>query len=184
MEKLNNHFLIAMPGLDDPNFVHSVTYICEHNDNGALGIVINHPLEITLGDVFEQMDINADDCARISDTVFVGGPVQPERGFILHHPASRWESSAPVTDDISITTSRDILMALARNEGPEQVLVALGYAGWGPGQLEQEMANNAWLCGPADPDVIFELPVEQRWQAAAKLLGVDLNLLTTEAGHA
>ena len=184
MQSLGNHFLIAMPQLADPNFFHSVTYICEHTEEGALGLVINRPLDLTLNEVFEQMDIPTDNCQSLDEPIYTGGPVQQERGFILHSPAGSWESSAPITDTISITTSRDILEAIARNEGPEQTLIALGYAGWGAGQLEQELADNAWLSGPADPDIIFSTPVEGRWKAAAKRLGVDLDLLSSDAGHA
>jgi len=178
-----NHFLIAMPALEDPNFFHSVTYICEHNDQGAMGIVINHPTDLSLGTVLEHMDIEADESAA-AVPVYHGGPVQTDRGFVLHNPAGQWSSSMAVAEGVQVTTSRDILEALARHEGPEHFLVALGYAGWGEGQLEQEIAENAWLTTPADPDILFRLPVEQRWQAAAARLGVDLSLISGDAGHA
>lgn len=181
---LTNHFLIAMPSLQDPNFYHTVTYICEHNDQGAMGIVINRPLEIQLGEVFEQMEIEISYPASRQIPIFLGGPVQGDRGFVLHQPATAWNSTLEVTDQIGVTTSRDILEAIADARGPRNSLIALGYAGWGAGQLESEMAANAWLNGPADPGLIFETPVEQRWQAAAGLLGVDLNLLSIETGHA
>ena len=184
MQSLANHFLIAMPQLADPNFFHSVTYICEHNEDGALGLVINRPLDLQLHEVFEQMGISADNCTHLDEPVYIGGPVQQERGFILHTPVGQWESSAPITDTLSITTSRDILEAIARDQGPDQTLIALGYAGWGAGQLEQELADNAWLSGPAEPGIIFSTPVEERWKAAAGLLGVDLDLLSGDAGHA
>jgi putative transcriptional regulator len=180
---LTNHFLIAMPALADPNFSHTVTYICEHNDKGAMGIVINRPLELTLGEVLEHMQITPGQKVEVKRPVLAGGPVQGEHGFVLHTPVGKWSSSLPITDDIAVTTSRDILMAMADGKGPERFLVALGYAGWGAGQLEQEMANNAWLSGPADPHVLFDLPLDQRWTAAAALLGIDLNLLSTEVGH-
>jgi putative transcriptional regulator len=178
-----NQFLIAMPGLEDPNFFHSVTYICEHGDEGAMGIVINQPSDLTLRTVLEHMQIEADDtCERIP--VFNGGPVQPDRGFVLHPPGASWSSSVQVADTVAVTTSRDILEAMARHEGPEHCLVALGYAGWGAGQLEQEIAGNAWLTTPADPDILFTLPAPDRWQAAATRLGIDLSLMSGDAGHA
>lgn len=184
MASMCNHFLIAMPSLADPNFYHSVTYVCEHNENGAMGLVINHSLELTLGDVLDQMDIDSDDPAVNGQQVFAGGPVQPERGFVLHRPAGSWDSMLAVTDDIAITTSRDILQSLASGDGPGDSLVALGYAGWAAGQLEQEMLANAWLSGPADHDIIFRVPSDERWRAAASLLGVDLDRLSEDVGHA
>jgi len=181
---LTNHFLIAMPQLADPNFFHTVTYICEHNDDGALGIVINRPLDVQLGEIFEQMEIESSERAVNDQVVYMGGPVQQERGFVLHRPATNWDSTLLITDDIGLTTSRDVLAAMARGEGPVEALVALGYAGWGAGQLEREMAENAWLSGPADERILFHSPVERRWEEAAALLGVDLNLLSGDAGHA
>lgn len=181
---LNNHFLIAMPSLHDPNFYHSVTYICEHNEEGAMGIIINRPLDIRLGDVLNHMAIERKNTAAISGLIYLGGPVQPERGFVLHEPLGKWDSMLAVTNSIGVTTSRDILMAINEGEGPSRSLVALGYAGWGAGQLEQEMANNAWLSVPADSSIIFDTPIEQRWQAAAAALGIDLNNLSEDIGHA
>lgn len=181
---LGNHFLIAMPNLADPNFFHTVTYICEHNADGALGIVINRPMNLHLRDVLQHMELDAAD-ETVGDTpIFVGGPVQQDRGFVLHRPLGSWEATLKVTDAIGVTSSRDILSAIAAHEGPEESLIALGYAGWGAGQLEQEMAANAWLSGPADERIVFELPHEKRWEAAAAKLGVDLNLLSGETGHA
>jgi putative transcriptional regulator len=181
---LSNHFLIAMPGLKDPNFSRTVTYVCEHSDQGAMGIVINRPMDIRLGQVLEQLDIESrdDEVARIP--VFLGGPVQTDRGFVIHSGPDSFDSTLAVTPDIRVTTSRDVLEAIASGEGPRRRLVALGYAGWGGGQLEEEMSANAWLSGPADADILFQLPSAQRWQAAAQLLGIDLNLLSGEAGHA
>ncbi|MDX1653780.1 MAG: YqgE/AlgH family protein [Candidatus Competibacteraceae bacterium] len=181
---LTNQFLIAMPGLEDPNFFQTVTYISEHNESGALGIVINRPLALTLGELLSHMEIEPVREELAARAVFSGGPVQPEHGFLIHTPLGHWQSTLRVTDHIGITTSRDILESIAREEGPQRVLVALGYAGWGPGQLEAEMAQNAWLSGPADPKILFDTPVEQRWSAAAALLGVDLRLLSNDAGHA
>jgi putative transcriptional regulator len=182
---LKNQFLIAMPGLEDPNFSRTVTYICDHSEEGAMGIVINRPTELHLSDVLEHMGIAAADPRTAGQIVYLGGPVEEERGFVLHTPQDGgWKSSIAVTDQIGITTSKDILEALARGEGPERSLIALGYAGWGAGQLEAEMQQNAWLSGPAQADVLFDLPPEQRWEAAARLLGVDLALMSTDAGHA
>ena len=181
---LGNHFLIAMPRLADPNFFHTVTYLCEHNAEGALGIVINRPLNLTLREILQHMELVPASAAIGDRPVYLGGPVQQERGFVLHQPLGDWEATLPVSADIGVTSSRDILMAIAAGEGPEHSLIALGYAGWGAGQLEQELATNAWLSGPADQRIVFDLPHEQRWEAAAARLGVDLNLLSGEAGHA
>lgn len=181
---LNNHFLIAMPGLADPNFFHTVTYLCEHNEEGALGIVINRPMNLTLSDVLQHMDITAANDAIGATPIYLGGPVQQDRGFVLHRTLGDWDATLKVADDIGVTSSRDILEAIAHGEGPPESLIALGYAGWGAGQLEQEMVANAWLSGPADERIVFNLPHEQRWEAAAAKLGVDLNLLSGESGHA
>ncbi len=179
-----NQFLIAMPSLKDPNFEKTVTYICAHNEDGAMGIVINKPLDIELGDIFEQMDIESSNAIAKQKTVFQGGPVHIDRGFILHKNDSNWDSSIIVSDNISVTTSKDILEAIASGEGPEETLIALGYAGWGSGQLEDEMLHNAWLNGPADLEIIFNTPHEDCWQVAADHLGVDLDKLSTDIGHA
>ena len=181
---LTNHFLIAMPALQDPNFSHTVTYLCEHTSEGAMGIVVNRPLELTLSDVFEQMDITASDETVGDRPVFAGGPVNTERGFVLHSATKPWHSTLRITDEIYITTSRDILEAMADGNGPGDSLVALGYAGWGSGQLESEIAQNSWLASPATPDILFRLPPGERWAAAAAAIGVDLALLSNEAGHA
>jgi Putative transcriptional regulator len=181
---LTNHFLIAMPALVDPNFFQTVTYICEHNAQGALGIIINRPLNIVIGELLEHMgiEVKGKDLARLP--VYMGGPVQRERGFVLHDLPGEWEATLKVSNKIAVTTSRDILTTIARGEGPEHVLVALGYAGWGAGQLEREIMENAWLSGPADSEILFEIPDQDRWQAAAALLGVDINLLSSDVGHA
>lgn len=181
---LRNHFLIAMPALADPNFSHTVTYLCEHNEEGAMGIIINRHMPITLAEVLEQMEIEPSSSLDISAPIHEGGPVQPEHGFVIHSPVGAWESSLGITDEIALTTSRDILAAIGHNEGPKKYLIALGYAGWGPGQLEEELAQNAWLNGPATPEILFDLPLDARWGAAAAKLGVDLNLLSNEIGHA
>ncbi len=181
---LLNHFLIAMPTLADPNFSRTVTYVCAHSEAGAMGIVINRPLELRLGEMLGHLDIEISDQQVEQMQVLQGGPVQRERGFVLHSPPGDWEAVLEVAQGIAVATSRDILEALATGEGPERSAVALGYAGWGAGQLEQELAANAWLSGPADRAIIFDLPFKERWDAAAGLLGVDLDLLTSEAGHA
>ena len=181
---LTNHFLIAMPGLEDPNFFHTVTYICEHTDDGAMGIVINRPMDLHLADIFEQLEIQVSSPMAADQAVYLGGPVQSDRGFVLHDSSTAWSSTLRVNPEISVTTSLDILEAIASGKGPAQSLIALGYAGWGAGQLESELAQNAWLSGPAESDIIFNRPSQERWQAAADLLGVDLNLLSGDAGHA
>ncbi|MEE4376680.1 MAG: YqgE/AlgH family protein [Candidatus Competibacteraceae bacterium] len=181
---LSNQLLIAMPSLMDPNFYQTVTYLSEHNADGALGIVINRPLELSLGELLEHLNVPITQPSIATMPVHYGGPVQPQQGFVVHTPVGDWGSTLKVTDTIGITTSRDILQSLACGEQPEHALVALGYAGWGPGQLEQELAENAWLSGPADPAILFNTPAEHRWSAAAALLGVDLNLLSSDAGHA
>lgn len=173
-----------MPGLDDPNFSQTVTLICQHDDEGAMGLVINRPLDIPLREVLAQMELDQVEETLGVDPVYLGGPVQPERGFVLHRPLGSWEATLRVSDDVAMTASRDVLEAMARGEGPDDTLVALGYAGWSPGQLEQEMAQNAWLNVAADSRLIFETEAAQRWPAAAKLLGVDLDQLSDQTGHA
>ncbi len=182
---LTDHFLIAMPALADPNFFQTVTYICSHDDAGALGIIINRPLELTLSELLEHIQLPQPMQGNWSDRqVFSGGPVQPQQGFVLHSPVGGWEATLQITDVLGLTTSSDILRALAEPTAPSRLLVALGYAGWGPGQLEREMSENAWLSTPADPGILFDTPVSERLSAAAALLGVDLRLLSHDAGHA
>ena len=182
--RLTNHFIIAMPGLMDENFNQAVTYICEHDENGTFGIIINRHSDISLKDVMQQMSIPYQADTSKTTTVYNGGPVQANRGFILHRPTGNWDSSLIINDSVALTTSRDILEAIADDRGPDDNIIALGYAGWGPGQLEQEMAANTWLSCPAEEQIIFNTPIEKRWQAAADLLGVDLQLLSNDAGHA
>ena len=181
---LNNQFLIAMPTLADPNFAQTVTLICEHNNEGALGIVINRPGLLSLGEIMDQLNFEVSDNDLREQTVFEGGPVHPDRGFVLHEPSQEWESSLAVSEHLQVTTSRDILAALARGEGPNSYLLALGYAGWAAGQLEEEMAANAWLSVEASPDIVFNTGWDQRYKAAADLLGIDLGALGPGAGHA
>ncbi len=181
---LTNQFLIAMPELADPNFAQTVTYMCEHNDDGAMGLVINHQVDMSLKDVLEHLELHVDDSKAAELPVYIGGPVQPDRGFVLHEPLGNWEATLQVTDRIGVTASRDILAAIAEGRGPKRKLIALGYAGWGAGQLEQEIVANAWLNGPADRDIVFDMPPGRRWHSAAASMGVDLNLLSGDAGHA
>lgn len=190
MENVNltGYFLIAMPAMVDPYFSKSVTYICDHNDQGAMGIVINRPIDMTLEALLEQISISlpADPTNRQlgAAAVHFGGPVQIDRGFVLHQPVGQWQSTIAVTGDTALTTSKDILEATARGEGPGKILVTLGYAGWQAGQLEQELAQNAWLTVAAQDGVIFDMPDEQKHEAAMGLLGVNFASLADVAGHA
>lgn len=173
-----------MPGMEDPYFAHTLTYVCEHNGDGALGIIVNRPVEVRLGEIFSHMGIKTENPKLCEQPVYFGGPVQQERGFVLHRPVGIWDASLPIADNIAITTSRDILVALASGQGPEEALIAMGYSGWGAGQLEKEMAENTWLAVPADGQLIFNTPPELRWEMAARWFGIDLRLLSPEAGHA
>ena len=181
---LTNQLLIAMPGMADPNFSATVTLVCEHNDEGALGIVINRPLTLKLGGLFEQLEVDDADAAAAEDPVLLGGPVGQERGFVLHPSTHSYENSLAVSSAINLTLSRDILDAMATGEGPPKSLVALGYAGWEPGQLEEEMLANSWLNVTATPDIVFDMPFAERWNAAATSLGVDISRMAPDAGHA
>jgi len=222
MQSLENQFLIAMPSLGDDYFNKTVTYICEHNDEGAMGLIINMPVNITLHDLLKQ--IEEDDKGQVSgqgaahqensleqalapeqepltatlentlldhsldhsleQLVLSGGPISQNRGFVLHRTQSGWKSSLALSDDIMITTSKDILMALGTKKAPEQYMVTLGYAGWGPGQLESELQANSWLTIDADSDILFNTPIEQRWQKATEKLGIDIAHLSSDVGHA
>ncbi len=181
---LSNQFLIAMPSLRDPNFSQTVTYICAHNEDGAMGLVINRPANCELGEILTQMEMSPDDRAIAKLPVYQGGPVHTDRGFVLHEPDSRWDSSIRVSDALGITTSRDILHAISENTGPENFLIALGYAGWTAGQLEEEIKENTWLNVSADPEIIFNTPCELRWTSATALLGIEHHQLSTGCGHA
>jgi putative transcriptional regulator len=173
-----------MPGMADPNFSASVTLICEHSDDGALGIVINKPLQLQLGDVFKQLSLNDTDSGIAANPVLHGGPVGMDRGFVLHNPGNAYESSLAVSNDIHLTFSKDVLDAMASGNGPGKSLVALGYAGWDAGQLEQEFLDNSWLSVPATTDIVFDLPFSERWSAAARTLGIDITQIAPDAGHA
>ncbi|MDH4150553.1 MAG: YqgE/AlgH family protein [Betaproteobacteria bacterium] len=181
---LTQHFLIAMPAMVDPHFAKSLTLVCEHNENGALGIVINRPTDMNLHGLLEQVKITPQVDRFRSVPVHFGGPVQVDRGFILHSPVGNWQSTLAVSAELGLTTSKDILEAVARDAGPERMLVTLGYAGWAPGQLEHELAQNAWLTVPARMDILFDMPAEERLAAAMDSLGVDYANLSDVAGHA
>ena len=182
---LQNHFLIALPGSEDPNFAGGVTLLCHHAAEGAMGLLLNRASPLTLGDVFEQMGIEILDIELAQKPVLLGGPVQSDRGFVLHSPdGGEWESTFPVSENLRLTTSRDVLEAIARGGGPRHSLVALGYAGWGEHQLEEEIQGNTWLTSEADPSVIFDTPLERRWDAATRLIGIDPHLLAGYGGHA
>ena len=185
---LTGHFLIAMPSLEDPNFQGTVTYLCAHNEDGAMGIVINRPLEIRLGEVLAHLNIEVQNDEISQAPVLQGGPVQTERGFVIHEPGAHepsatWDSVLKVSDAIAVATSHDILHSIAGGHGPNRAVVALGYAGWGAGQLEREVLENAWLSAPADSSIIFDVAVEDRWRQATRTLGVDPQRLSGEAGH-
>ena len=217
MESLENQFLIAMPSLGDDYFNKTVTYICEHNDEGAMGLIINMPVNITLHDLLKQIEENDNEANNktfsdkkpddkgekqlehestpetvenilldhsLEQLVLSGGPISQNRGFVLHRTQSGWKSSLALSDDIMITTSKDILMALGTEKAPEQFIVTLGYAGWAPGQLETELQANSWLTIDADSDILFNTPIEQRWQKATEKLGIDIAHLSSDIGHA
>ena len=191
---LTKQLLIAMPSMEDPNFSRTVTIICEHNQDGAMGIIVNQPTTLFVDELLSNLDENETATKDAQDTsanntkrnepVYAGGPVQIDRGFILHDSDKQWESTHIIGNDLSLTTSEDILIAIARGKGPEHFLIALGYAGWGTGQLEQEISANAWLTVPYEADIIFDTPIDQRWQSAATKIGIDLHLISNQAGHA
>ena len=181
---LSNHLLIAMPQLADPNFNQTVTLVCEHGERGALGIILNRPLPMTLAEVFEQMKIEPTHPGVAELPVLRGGPVHMDRGFVLHRPGGQWDSTHQISAGIQVTTSRDVLVAMANGDGPAKACIALGYAGWEAGQLEQEIRDNSWLAVEANDEVVFELPFDERWPAALRLLGVEASQLTSFAGHA
>jgi putative transcriptional regulator len=181
---LANQLLIAMPAMSDPNFSKTVALICEHTPQGALGLVLNRPLPMLMSEIFLQLEISAPPVAAAERRVLKGGPVQTDRGFVIHRATGQWDSTLKVSDIIHVTTSRDILAAIARGEGPSEACVALGYSGWDAGQLEHEIRANAWLNAPIDARIVFDLPFEQRWLAAGRLLGVDLARISSVAGNA
>ena len=185
MSFLERQFLIAMPGLEDPNFSRGVTLLCQHNDEGALGLTINRPSDFTVMDLLNQIGLTVRDPALAAQPMYEGGPVHPERGFVLHDRSSKtWSSSIEVGPGLFVTSSRDILEAIAEGRGPNRFLVALGYAGWGAGQLEAEMRDNAWLNVMAGADIVFDAPVAERWAQAVAKLGIDVGRLQPAGGHA
>lgn len=182
---LKNHFLIAMPSLTDPYFFRSVIYLFEHTENGALGIIINQPLpHLTLGNLLGQMGLSTSYPEIANRVVFNGGPVQPARGFVLHDHTTTWQSTTTISDSISLTTSPDILHAIANNAGPKDTLITLGFVNWESGQLEKELGQNHWLYGYAKVEILFHTETSHRWRAAAATIGVDLDRLSDEIGHA
>ncbi len=181
---LTHHFLIAMPNMADPYFSRSLTYICEHNDQGALGIVVNRPIDMTLRALFDRLELTLSPQGPGSEPVYFGGPVQTERGFVLHQPIGQWQSTLSIKNQVGLTTSKDILEAVGNGAGPARILVTLGYSGWAPGQLEHEIKQNAWLTVEAQGEIIFDTPAEQRLPEAMRLLGIDYATLSDEAGHA
>lgn len=185
-QSLNNQFLIAMPELEDPNFSRTVTLICQHDENGALGIIINRTVDsLSINDVLSQFSLPKPESGRIGQQpIYVGGPVHNELGLVLHRDLGDWQSTLKVGGQLGLTSSRDVLEAISHSGGPDDCLLVLGYAGWGAGQLDFEIRQNAWLTVPADPRIIFEVEVEQRWTQAATSLGVDITTLSMGAGHA
>lgn len=192
-ENLTKQLLIAMPSMEDPNFSHTVTVVCEHNQNGAMGIIINQPTTMFVDELLRNLNTPSIEKTTQDDNqirlakhgpVYAGGPVHIDRGFILHDSDRQWPSTHIIDNDLKLTTSEDILFDIAQDKGPENAIVALGYAGWGAGQLEQEISNNAWLTVPYEADIVFNTPIEQRWQSAATKIGVDLHLISNQTGHA
>lgn len=181
---LTHHFLIAMPAMADPNFARTLTYIAEHNEQGALGVIVNRPIDMTLAKLYERVELPLEVDDFEAQPVYFGGPVQTDRGFVLHHPVGDWHSTLKVNESIGLTSSRDVLQAMGSQGTPARVIVTLGYAGWSAGQLEQELLDNAWLTVPADLDILFETPPEERLAAAMQKLGVDPTNLSEVVGHA
>jgi putative transcriptional regulator len=183
MQSLKHQFLISMPNMVESSFAHTITYLCDHDENGAMGLIINRPTDIPLDTIFNQLNIDDNTRAHARQPIYSGGPVQTDRGFILHPNDKQWDATVNIAGNISLTTSNDIITAIARNEGPEDCLVALGYAGWSAGQLEEELAGNSWLVVPADEDIIFNTPYHERLNAAVAQLGISLEQLSPHAGR-
>ena len=181
---LANHLLIAMPAMADPNFEHTVVYICEHHTQGTVGLIINRPMEFPIGLVFEQMNIKPTNGAQKDQPIMYGGSIQMERGFVIHKPTGKWRSSLVLGDDVTITTSNDIIRAIAANKGPKDALITLGYVGWSANQLEEEVMNNTWLVCPFKAELLYDVPFIQRWEYAGMIIGVKMNQLTSNIGHA
>ena len=185
-QSLSNQFLVAMPELEDPNFSRTVTLICQHDENGALGVIINRTVDsLSINDVLRQFSLPKPESGHLGhQPIYVGGPVHNELGLVLHRGLGNWQSTLKVGDQLGLTSSRDILEAIAHTSGPDDCLLVLGYAGWGAGQLDFEIRQNAWLTVPADPRIIFEVEVDQRWAQAAATLGVNITTLGAGVGHA
>ncbi|BCF89434.1 conserved hypothetical protein [Paraburkholderia caribensis] len=182
---LTNQFLIAMPNMADPTFSGTVVYLCDHSERGALGLVINRPTDIDLQALFNRIDLKLEIEPLLHVPVYFGGPVQTERGFVLHDASeSTYTSSMQVPGGLEMTTSKDVLEAVASGKGPQRFLLTLGHAGWGAGQLEDEISKNGWLTVQADPKIVFDVPAEERFEAALALLGISSSMLSGEAGHA
>ena len=181
---LTDHFLIAMPAMDDPYFSRTLIYIAEHNDQGALGLIVNRPIDMDLATLFEKIEVPLESPNVGRLPVYFGGPVQTARGFVLHRPVGNWQSTLAVTSEVGLTSSRDVLQAVGKGGQPGEIMVTLGYSGWGAGQLENELVQNAWLTVPADPRILFELPFEERLPSAMETLGIDFANLSEKAGHA
>jgi len=181
---LTNHFLIAMPTLEDPYFSNALVYICEHNENGALGIIVNRPIDMNLAGLFEKIEIKLEADQLADLPVYFGGPVQLDRGFVLHRPVGSWQSTLAINSEIGLTSSRDVLASVGSAGLPAELLVTLGYAGWDAGQLEEELAQNSWLTVPAKANILFDLPPEERLPAAMQMLGISFSQLSDTAGHA
>ena len=173
-----------MPAMGDPNFAQTVALVCDHSSRGALGLIVNKPLPMRMSEIFEQLEIELAAGSLWDRQVLRGGPMQTDRGFVVHRAGGEWDSTLKVSELIHVTTSRDILAAMARGQGPAEAVVALGYAGWDGGQLEDEIKANAWLNAPVDLGLIFDLPFESRWQAAGRLLGVELARISPLSGNA
>jgi putative transcriptional regulator len=181
---LTNQLLIAMPAMGDPNFSQTVALICDHSSDGAMALILNKPLPMRMSEIFEQLEIEIASGPLQQRQVLRGGPMQTDRGFVVHRAGGQWDSTIKVSEALHVTTSRDILAAMARGEGPDDAVVALGYAGWESGQLEDEIRANAWLSAPVDLALIFDLPFESRWEASARLLGVELTRISSISGNA
>ena len=181
---LTNQFLIAMPAMVDPFFHRTLIYVCEHNAQGALGIIVNRPIDMRLSTLFDKIDIKLENTEIGDLPVYFGGPVQTDRGFVLHRPLGEWQSTLKVTEEIGLSSSRDVLSAVAESGEPHAVIVTLGYSGWESGQLEKEFVDNAWLSVPADPDLLFDLAPEDRLGAVLQKLGISFSQLADVAGHA
>ncbi len=176
--------LIATPVIKDPIFASSLVYMCEHNENGSMGLVVNHETSQVLGDIFDQLNIKCEDEAIKDQPVFIGGPVQLEQGFVLHSSAGHWQNSIEVSEGINLTSSLDILQSIAGGQGPEDYLVILGFSGWASGQLETELQQNSWLTSTCSPDLLFHQKPEDKWQVAFDTLGFDINMLSPVSGNA